>query len=150
MQCLEFRIRRRDGRVVWLEHVCRPVVDEQGRFLGTRVSNRDLTELKAAQEALQAAVAEIAKLKERLEKENLYLQDEIKQTRTTLKRSWARARRCGSRCTKSGSWPARGRAYCCWAKRGRARSCWPARFTTAAREAGGRWSKSTAPRCPPA
>ncbi len=74
----EFRIRRRDGRIVWLEHVCQPVFDSQGDFLGTRVSNRDVTERKQVEEALQNALAEITKLKDRLETENVYLQDVLK------------------------------------------------------------------------
>jgi formate hydrogenlyase transcriptional activator len=77
-QRLEFRIRRRDGQIAWLGHACRPVIDEQGKWLGTRVSTRDLTDRKLAEQSLEAAYAEIAELKERLEKENEYLQDEIK------------------------------------------------------------------------
>jgi formate hydrogenlyase transcriptional activator len=73
-----FRIRRRDGRIVWLEHTCRPVLDERGQYLGTRVSNRDVTERKQAEEALQIALMEITLLKERLEKENVHLHDVIK------------------------------------------------------------------------
>ncbi|MGM0487555.1 MAG: sigma 54-interacting transcriptional regulator [Planctomycetota bacterium] len=46
---IEFRITRRDGRIVWLEHVCRPVLDEHGRFLGIRANNRDITERKQAE-----------------------------------------------------------------------------------------------------
>ena len=46
---LQFRIRRRDGKIVWLEHVCRPVLGEEGEFLGTRVNNRDITERKQAE-----------------------------------------------------------------------------------------------------
>ncbi len=75
---MEFRIVRPDGRVVWLSHACRPIHDLQGRFLGVRVSNRDVTAGKAAGETLEAALAEIEQLKERLEHENVYLQNEIK------------------------------------------------------------------------
>lgn len=46
---IEFRITRRDGRIVWLEHVCRPVLDDRGRFLGIRANNRDITERKQAE-----------------------------------------------------------------------------------------------------
>ena len=46
---VEFRIRRRDGAVVWIEHVCRPVLDENGAFLGIRASNRDITDRKQAE-----------------------------------------------------------------------------------------------------
>ena len=69
----QFRIRRHGGRIVWLEHVCRPVLDQHGQFQGTRVSNRDVSERKQAEEALQAALAEITTLKERLATENVYL-----------------------------------------------------------------------------
>jgi len=46
---LQFRIRRRDGGVVWIEHVCRPMFDEERDFLGIRVNNRDITERKQAE-----------------------------------------------------------------------------------------------------
>ncbi|MBU8913701.1 MAG: PAS domain S-box protein, partial [Spirochaetales bacterium] len=54
-QGVQFRIRRRDGETVWIDHVCRPVVDEQGRFLGHRASNRDITERLRTQKRLQEA-----------------------------------------------------------------------------------------------
>ncbi|MFP4681032.1 MAG: PAS domain S-box protein [Chitinispirillaceae bacterium] len=40
----EFRIVRRDGVARWISHACQPVYDENGRFLGRRASNRDITE----------------------------------------------------------------------------------------------------------
>ena len=43
---VQFRIRRANGEVRWLEHVCQPVRDESGAFLGWRVSNRDITDRK--------------------------------------------------------------------------------------------------------
>jgi len=46
---LQFRIQRRDGLVVWIEHVCRPVLGEQGEFLGIRANNRNITERKHAE-----------------------------------------------------------------------------------------------------
>lgn len=49
---LEFRIVRPDGTPRWIHHDCQPVFDEQGQFLGTRGSNRDITKRKLAQEAL--------------------------------------------------------------------------------------------------
>lgn len=48
----EFRILRPDGSFRWLAHACQPVFNEQGRFLGRRGSNRDITERKIAEEAL--------------------------------------------------------------------------------------------------
>ena len=37
------------AKIVWLKHVCRPVLGEEGEFLGTRVNNRDITERKQAE-----------------------------------------------------------------------------------------------------
>jgi PAS domain S-box-containing protein len=46
-----FRIRRPDGQVRWIEHACQSIQDPRGEFLGYRVSNRDVTERKMAEEA---------------------------------------------------------------------------------------------------
>jgi PAS domain S-box-containing protein len=46
---VQLRIRTRDGSVRWIEHVCRPVTDERGEFLGIRASNRDITDRKNAE-----------------------------------------------------------------------------------------------------
>ncbi len=58
---LEFRIIIRDGEERWIEHFCQPVFDEEGRWLGRRASNLDITERKRAEAALWQA-------KERFEK----------------------------------------------------------------------------------
>jgi PAS domain S-box-containing protein len=50
---IQFRIRRKDGEMCWIEHACQPVFDGQGKYLGHRASNRDITERKRAEEALQ-------------------------------------------------------------------------------------------------
>jgi PAS domain S-box-containing protein len=42
-QSIQFRIRRQDGEIRWIEHVCQPVTDTGGNFLGVRASNRDIT-----------------------------------------------------------------------------------------------------------
>ena len=52
---VEFRITRPDGSYRWLAHACQPVFDEQGRFLGRRGSNRDITIRKEAEISLQLA-----------------------------------------------------------------------------------------------
>jgi PAS domain S-box-containing protein len=49
---LEYRIVRPDGEVRWIQHTCRHLYDENGRFLGIRGSNRDITERKRIEEAL--------------------------------------------------------------------------------------------------
>ena len=45
-QEIELRIRRPDGEVRWIGHVCHPVFDDRGVFLGTRGGNRDITDRK--------------------------------------------------------------------------------------------------------
>lgn len=52
---VEFRIIRADGRELWISHICQPVFDESGQFIGTRGSNRDITERKHAESELQLA-----------------------------------------------------------------------------------------------
>lgn len=49
---LVFRIVRADGAIRWLEHVCQPIVDEAGVFLGNRCCNRDITERKQVEQSL--------------------------------------------------------------------------------------------------
>ncbi len=49
---IHFRIRRKDGDIRWIEHVCQPVTDG-GEFLGTRASNRDITARKTTEGALR-------------------------------------------------------------------------------------------------
>ncbi|MCM0081439.1 PAS domain S-box protein [Geomonas sp. Red32] len=48
---IRYRIVRADGEIRWLDHTCQPVVDSEGRFLGTRGSNRDITERMKGEEA---------------------------------------------------------------------------------------------------
>lgn len=50
---LEYRIIHRDGAIKWIGHLCQPVFDAQGSFLGHRGSNRDITDQKLVEEALQ-------------------------------------------------------------------------------------------------
>ncbi len=41
---VNFRIIRADGEIRWINHVCNPVYDKSHIFIGTRGSNRDITE----------------------------------------------------------------------------------------------------------
>ena len=50
---IDFRIIRRDGQIVWLNHLCRPVYSQDGRWLGQRGSNIDITERKRSEQALR-------------------------------------------------------------------------------------------------
>lgn len=47
---LEFRIVRPDGQIAWISHVCRPVFDDNGTFIGTRGSFSDITKRRLAEE----------------------------------------------------------------------------------------------------
>ncbi|NYB52473.1 MAG: PAS domain S-box protein [Methanobacteriaceae archaeon] len=51
----QYRIITRDGKEKWIEHVCKPVFDEEGHYIGKRGSNRDITHTKKIQEALKAS-----------------------------------------------------------------------------------------------
>jgi len=49
----EWRYVRPDGSMRWIEHICQPVYGDNGEFLGTRASNRDITDRKMGEEALR-------------------------------------------------------------------------------------------------
>lgn len=54
---LTFRIVRRDGEIRWIAHHCRAVSARNGEPMGRRVSNRDETEQKQAEEELRRSEA---------------------------------------------------------------------------------------------
>jgi len=56
---LEFRIVLPDGSIRWMGHACQPVRDDEGRFIGTRGSNRDITKRKAAEQERERLIAEL-------------------------------------------------------------------------------------------
>ncbi|HEY6838256.1 MAG TPA: ATP-binding protein [Geobacteraceae bacterium] len=60
LEAIDFRIVRADGEVRWLHHVCQPVFDDAGTFLGRRGSNLDITEQKEAEEALLAQFTQMS------------------------------------------------------------------------------------------
>jgi two-component system NtrC family sensor kinase len=49
---LEFRIITKDMQIRVIQHVCSPIFDEQGNYLGRSVSNSNITERKQAELAL--------------------------------------------------------------------------------------------------
>lgn len=62
----EWRHVRPDGTCCWVAHVCQPVFDDSGRFIGIRGSNRDITERKRAEEELRKSRDELEiRVKER-------------------------------------------------------------------------------------
>ena len=50
---LDFRILTRGGEERWVNHYCQPVYDADGRWLGRRSGNRDITERKQMEEKLR-------------------------------------------------------------------------------------------------
>lgn len=50
---VEYRVINRFGEERWIEHVCRPVFSMDERYLGRRVSNRDITQRKLAEWELE-------------------------------------------------------------------------------------------------
>jgi PAS domain S-box-containing protein len=60
-----FRVITRGGEERWLEHVCQPVYGSNGDYLGRRGSNRDITERRRAEEALEQQAKEKAVASER-------------------------------------------------------------------------------------
>ena len=67
----QFRIRRQNGKIRWIEQASQTVVDDKGRHLGVRSSIRDISQRKEAEQ-------EVLSLKDKLQAESAYLQDEIK------------------------------------------------------------------------
>jgi len=71
---------RRDGSSFPVEYTSTPI-HEDGELVGAVVVFRDVTQRRRADQDLRAATAEIEALKERLEVENDYLQEEIRADR---------------------------------------------------------------------
>jgi PAS domain S-box-containing protein len=61
---MQFRIKRSDGEIRWIEHACQPVFTRENQFLGFRGSNRDLTGRKQVDEALQMSEIRLLKAQE--------------------------------------------------------------------------------------
>jgi PAS domain S-box-containing protein len=77
---LEFRIQTVTGEIRWIDHVCTRVVGADGRDLGTRGSNRDITGRKQSENDLRGALEEIRQLRDRLEVDNTYLREQLQPT----------------------------------------------------------------------
>jgi PAS domain S-box-containing protein len=58
-ECI-FRIKCKDGQVRWIEQVCRPIVDDNDQFLGTRGTNRDITDRRQTEQALSNSKAQLS------------------------------------------------------------------------------------------
>ena len=76
---------RKDGTSFPVEYTSTPIIDEKNQLMGAVVVFKDITQRKEAERSLkesnmdlQKALVEVEQLKIRLEKENTYLQEEIK------------------------------------------------------------------------
>ncbi|RXF68484.1 sigma 54-interacting transcriptional regulator [Hansschlegelia zhihuaiae] len=69
---------RKDGAPLWVEYTSTPIRD-RGVVVGAVVVFRDIGQRREADEKLKAALAEVGALRERLELENAYLKEEIRQ-----------------------------------------------------------------------
>lgn len=74
---MEYRLRRNDGEYRWVYDSGIPRFSADGAFLGYIGSCIDISERKESEVALQRANAELHQLKNQLEAENIYLQQEL-------------------------------------------------------------------------
>lgn len=56
---LDFRIRCKSGELKWMSSVCGWVVSDRGEYFGVRLSNRDITEQKAAEQEREELILEL-------------------------------------------------------------------------------------------
>jgi PAS domain S-box-containing protein len=75
---VEYRLRRADSVYRWLLDVAAPRFSSTGEFLGYIGSCIDITDRKESEESLRLAHEEVSSLKNQLQQENIYLQEEIR------------------------------------------------------------------------
>ena len=68
---------RKDGTSFWVDYTSTPIRD-RGELIGAVIVFRDITQRREADEKLRAAHQEVDSLRERLELENAYLQEQIR------------------------------------------------------------------------
>jgi PAS domain S-box-containing protein len=75
---VDFRLRRHDGQYRWVSDHAIPRFDGSGNFLGYIGSCTDITERKESEDRCRRALIEVEEMKDRLDKENDYLRQEMK------------------------------------------------------------------------
>jgi PAS domain S-box-containing protein len=75
---IEKRYCRKNGGLTWANTNCSAVRDANGKFIYTFAMVEDISERKKAEQALRDALSEVEQLKNRLQAENIYLQEEIR------------------------------------------------------------------------
>jgi len=53
IEMVEFRIVAKDGQEHWIEHVCRPLFSVDHKYLGRRISSRDISERKRIEKEIE-------------------------------------------------------------------------------------------------
>src|SRR6185369_11971704 len=74
----EFRIKQQNGNVLWISSQARIIRSADGRAVRLIGVDIDINERMLAMEWLKTALGEVQKLKDRLQEENIYLQEEIR------------------------------------------------------------------------
>jgi len=74
---MEYRLRDKDRQYRWVYVSATPRFSSDGRFLGYIGSCLDITQRKGSEEQLRKANEELHELKNQLEAENIYLQEEL-------------------------------------------------------------------------
>jgi len=52
---IQYRIIHSDGTIKWIGHVCQPIFDASGKYIGIRGSNRDITKRKEIEQLLKTS-----------------------------------------------------------------------------------------------
>jgi PAS domain S-box-containing protein len=99
---IDFRIINRSGDVRWISHYCQPVYNKEGKFLGRRANNRDISKRKNTEKELKQLTDNLERLNTELSTTNDQLEAEIefrKITEKALKGSEERYKRMVSAVT---------------------------------------------------
>ena len=76
----EHTVLKPDGTIGWQRWTNHVLADAKGQVIEIQGVGRDVTERKRAEEELKKALAEVQRLKEQLEAENVYLRSEVMDT----------------------------------------------------------------------
>jgi PAS domain S-box-containing protein len=74
---VQHRWKTRDGRLLWVEAHVSVIFDDNNVAVGLRGVTLDISERKVAEEGLRNALIEVEQLKDQLQKENVYLREQV-------------------------------------------------------------------------